>query len=177
MLKDCNYPVKLAHLTHCFPSETASCHMTQTGKLNTAALKLPLGGAKQLTGSEQTLKHAWEPQVFRMTVWSCSPQPMWVRRVNSSTFTTTQGQTDYQDVYSEQELTNWQVSSLTFSTSPCLSVIPTCFKQTTIDTVPKKIKVTCLNDYRPIALWKAGHGSHQHHHPRNPRPTPICIPP
>jgi hypothetical protein len=30
------------------------------------------------------------------------------------------------------------------------SVIPTCFKQTTI--VPKKVKVTCLHDYRPIAL-------------------------
>jgi hypothetical protein len=32
------------------------------------------------------------------------------------------------------------------------SVIPTCFKQTTIVPVPKKSKVTCLNDYRPIAL-------------------------
>ena len=30
--------------------------------------------------------------------------------------------TDYQDVYSEHALTNWQVSSLTFSTSPCLSL-------------------------------------------------------
>ena len=26
-------------------------------------------------------------------------------------------------------------------------------------------------------LWKAGHGSHQHHHPRHPLPTLICIPP
>ena len=32
------------------------------------------------------------------------------------------------------------------------SVIPTCFKQTTIVPVPKNTKVTCLNDYRPIAL-------------------------
>ena len=32
------------------------------------------------------------------------------------------------------------------------SVIPTCFKQTTIDPVPKNTKVTCLNDYRPVAL-------------------------
>jgi hypothetical protein len=30
--------------------------------------------------------------------------------------------TNYQDVYSEHALTNWQVSSLTFSTSPCLSL-------------------------------------------------------
>ena len=26
-------------------------------------------------------------------------------------------------------------------------------------------------------LWKAGIGSHQHHYPKYPRPTPICIPP
>ena len=32
------------------------------------------------------------------------------------------------------------------------SVIPTCFKQTTIAPVPKKAKVTCQNDYRSIAL-------------------------
>ena len=32
------------------------------------------------------------------------------------------------------------------------SVIPTCFKQTAIGPVPKNTKVTCLNDYRPIAL-------------------------
>ena len=50
-----------------------------------------------------------------------------------------QGQTDYQDVYSEHPLTNWQVS-----------VIPTCFKKTTIVPVPKKTKVTCLNDYRAV---------------------------
>ena len=45
---------------------------------------------------------------------------------------------DYQDVYSVHAWTNWQVSSLTFSTS-----------------VPKNIKVTCLNDYRPIELTSA----------------------
>jgi hypothetical protein len=32
------------------------------------------------------------------------------------------------------------------------SVIPTCFKQTTIVHVSKNTKVTCLNDYRPVAL-------------------------
>jgi hypothetical protein len=31
-------------------------------------------------------------------------------------------------------------------------VISTCFKQTTIVHVPKNIKVTCLNDYRLLAL-------------------------
>ena len=32
------------------------------------------------------------------------------------------------------------------------SVIPTCFKQTTIVPVPKNTKVPCLSDYQPIAL-------------------------
>ena len=32
------------------------------------------------------------------------------------------------------------------------SVIPTCFKQTIMVPVPKNTKITCLNDYRPVAL-------------------------
>ncbi|CDQ90915.1 unnamed protein product [Oncorhynchus mykiss] len=32
------------------------------------------------------------------------------------------------------------------------SVIPTCFKQTTIVPVPNNTKLTCINDYRPKAL-------------------------
>jgi hypothetical protein len=39
-----------------------------------------------------------------------------------------------------------------FNMSLTEPVIPTCFKQTTIVPVPKKEKVTCLNDYRAIAL-------------------------
>jgi hypothetical protein len=31
-------------------------------------------------------------------------------------------------------------------------VIPICFKQTTIVPVPEKTKVTCLNEYRPVAV-------------------------
>ena len=31
-------------------------------------------------------------------------------------------------------------------------LIPTCFKQSTIVSASKKVKVTCLNDYRPVAL-------------------------
>ena len=78
---------------------------------------------------------------------------MWARPLNRSTFTKPQGQTDYQDVYSEHALTNWQVCSLTFiNLSLTESVIPTCFKQSTIVPVPKNTKVTCLNDYRPVAL-------------------------
>jgi hypothetical protein len=104
---------------------------------------------------------------------------MWVRPLNRSTFTTIH--MGYQDVYSDQLAS---VFTDIFNMSLNESVIPTCFKQTTIDPVLKNTKVTCLNDYRPVAhicspevLWKAGHGSHQHHYPRNTRPTPICIPP
>ena len=39
-----------------------------------------------------------------------------------------------------------------FNLSLSESVISTCFKQTTIVPVPKKAKVTCLNDYRPVAF-------------------------
>ncbi len=33
-----------------------------------------------------------------------------------------------------------------------LSVIPLCFKKSTIVPIPKKNKITCLNDWRPVAL-------------------------
>ena len=39
-----------------------------------------------------------------------------------------------------------------FNLSLTESGIPTCFKQTTIVPVPKKVKVIYLNDFRPIAL-------------------------
>ena len=39
-----------------------------------------------------------------------------------------------------------------FNMSLIKSVIPKCFKQTTIVIVPKNTKATCLNDYRPVAL-------------------------
>jgi hypothetical protein len=39
-----------------------------------------------------------------------------------------------------------------FNMSLIESVIPTCFKQTTIVLVLKNTKATCLNDYRPVAL-------------------------
>ncbi len=39
-----------------------------------------------------------------------------------------------------------------FNTSLSQAVVPTCLKSTTIIPVPKKSPVSCLNDYRPIAL-------------------------
>jgi hypothetical protein len=39
-----------------------------------------------------------------------------------------------------------------FNLSLTESVIPTCFKQTTIIPVLKEVKVTCLHDYNPVAL-------------------------
>ena len=56
-------------------------------------------------------------------------------------------------MYCEHELTE-RASVFTdiFNLSLSESVIPTWFKQTTIVPVPKNTKVTCLNDYRPVAL-------------------------
>ncbi|KAI4900497.1 hypothetical protein NFI96_007889, partial [Prochilodus magdalenae] len=39
-----------------------------------------------------------------------------------------------------------------FNISLSTAVVPTCFKTTTIIPVPKKSTVSCLNDYRPVAL-------------------------
>ncbi len=39
-----------------------------------------------------------------------------------------------------------------FNTSLSQAVVPTCLKSTMIIPVPKKSPVSCLNDYRPIAL-------------------------
>ncbi|KAI5626796.1 gastrula zinc finger protein XlCGF28.1-like [Silurus asotus] len=39
-----------------------------------------------------------------------------------------------------------------FNISLSSKVVPTCFKTTTIVPVPKKSTISCLNDYRPIAL-------------------------
>jgi hypothetical protein len=39
-----------------------------------------------------------------------------------------------------------------FNLSLSESVIPTCFKQTSMVPVPKNTKGTCLNDYRPMVL-------------------------
>ncbi|KAI3376226.1 hypothetical protein L3Q82_016729, partial [Scortum barcoo] len=39
-----------------------------------------------------------------------------------------------------------------FNMSLLQSVVPTCFKETIIVPVPKKTKILCLNDYRPVAL-------------------------
>jgi hypothetical protein len=39
-----------------------------------------------------------------------------------------------------------------FNLSLAESIIPTCFKQNTIVSVPKNTKITCLNNYRPVAL-------------------------
>ncbi len=39
-----------------------------------------------------------------------------------------------------------------FNLSLSLSVVPACFKKSTIVPIPKKNKITCLNDSRPVAL-------------------------
>lgn len=39
-----------------------------------------------------------------------------------------------------------------FNLSLSLSVVPSCFKTSTIVPIPKQAKITCLNDWRPVAL-------------------------
>jgi hypothetical protein len=72
------------------------------------------------------------------------------------------------------------------------SVILTCFKQTTIVTVPKNTRVTCLNDYRPVAIASVAMKcferlvmahintiipeTHSYLTPLSQKPTPILIP-
>jgi hypothetical protein len=110
---------------------------------------------------------------------------MWVRPLNRLTFTRPQGQTD-EPGRALRACADKLASVFTdiFNLSLTQYIIPTCFKQTTIVSVPKNAMVTCLNDYRSVehvcsheVLWKAGYDSHQHHHPRHPGPTPIHIPP
>ena len=76
-----------------------------------------------------------------------------VRTFNRAAYTRLQGQTDYQDVCSgacADQLAG--VFTDIFNMSLIESVIPTCFKQTTIVPVPKNTKATCLKYYRPVAL-------------------------
>ncbi len=44
-----------------------------------------------------------------------------------------------------------------FNRSMELCEVPSCFKRSTIIPVPKKPKITGLNDYRPVAMWSWNH--------------------
>jgi hypothetical protein len=55
---------------------------------------------------------------------------------------------DYQDAYSENALTSWQVSSLTFSTSPSKTYM---FQADYMFQVPKNAKLTCLNYFYQVS--------------------------
>ena len=71
-----------------------------------------------------------------------------------------------------------------FNQSLSQSAVPTCFKMATIVPVPKKAKVTELNDYRPVALtsiiMKCFETLDKDHItstlPDTLDPTPICLP-
>ncbi len=57
-----------------------------------------------------------------------------------------------QAVCSEHVHSSWPGFSDIFNLSLSLSVVPLCFKKSTIVPIPKKNKITCLNDWRPVAL-------------------------
>ena len=69
-----------------------------------------------------------------------------------------------------------------FNLSLIQSVIPTCFKQSTVVLVPENAKVTCLIYYHPMPLTSVAMTDFEsiahikHHPPRHTRPTPIRIP-
>ncbi len=71
-----------------------------------------------------------------------------------------------------------------FNTSLSQAVVPTCLKSTTIIPVPKKSPVSCLNDYRPIALTsitmkcfeRLVMQKNQKQPPQHTRSAPVCIP-
>ena len=105
-----------------------------------------------------------------------------VRLLSRLTFTRLQGQTDILHIaYSEHALTSWQVSSQTFPTYLWLSLLYLRFKETTIVPVPKNAKLTCLKDYRPVALTSVAMKCFERlvmaHTPSSQTPTPIHIPP
>ncbi|KAI4879650.1 hypothetical protein NFI96_006824, partial [Prochilodus magdalenae] len=50
------------------------------------------------------------------------------------------------------KLISRQVGMLTLTLTLSSATVPTCLKATTIIPVPKKSSVSCLNDYRPVAL-------------------------
>ena len=71
-----------------------------------------------------------------------------------------------------------------FNQSLSQSAVPTCFKWATIVPVPKKAKVTELNDYCPVALnsvimkcFDRLVKDHISSTLPDTRPTPICLPP
>ncbi len=70
-----------------------------------------------------------------------------------------------------------------FNTSLSQAVVPTCLKSTTIIPVPKKSPVSCLNDYRPIALtpimmkcFERLVMQKNQKPPQHTRSAPVCIP-
>ena len=71
-----------------------------------------------------------------------------------------------------------------YRTSLQQSILPVCFKETTIVQLPKKTIVTGLNDYHLVALTSIAKKRleklvnikpHHQHHPWLLRPIPVCI--
>ena len=82
---------------------------------------------------------------------------------------------------------SWELADVLadiYNLSLAQAVVPVCFKTTNIVPLPKKNTVTCLNDYRPIALTpivmkcfrEDSHDPHQEDHPRHLGPFTVCVP-
>ena len=105
-----------------------------------------------LASRQATLKHAREHQLFWMTVIMLLVANV-IRTFKQVNIHKAAGP-DGKPGRVLKACTDQLASVFTdiFNLSLTKSVIPTCFKQTTIVPVPKEAKATCLNDYRPIAL-------------------------
>ena len=101
-------------------TSTVQRRLHESGIHGQIAAKKPL---PKDTNNKKRLAWAKKHEQWTLdTLWSHSPHQIWVRPLNRSTFTRPQDQTDYQDVYCEYALTNWQVSLLTFSNASCPSL-------------------------------------------------------
>ncbi len=66
-----------------------------------------------------------------------------------------------------------------FNLSLSQSVVPSCSKKSTIVPIPKKNKITCLNDWRPVlqqVFWESHQRTHLLCAACFTGPTTICIP-
>jgi hypothetical protein len=92
------------------------------------------------------------PQYQHYSTNTTVPTPQYQHHSTNTTVPTPQ----YQHHSTNTTVPTWihiipNVSVFTdiFNLSLTESVMPTCFKQATTVPVPKEVKVTCLNDYRP----------------------------
>ncbi len=98
--------------------------------------------------------HEVEHTLYYRNVWSCG-----LEHVPGSVCWRHRGVLRYW-VQKTSQLRSQEIRACTFqlfftnifNLSLSLSMVPSCFKKSTIVPIPKKNKITCLNDWRPVTL-------------------------